>query len=361
MTHLRPLLTSVTRRSDLATAGYHTAALPRDRWATGDFVLAEVLGLSRYPFEVPCGRCVEAVAGDLVVGALGKRAATLEAVGDWEDVGDDGRMEALTGAGVFGKATSVSAWIAPLTPLRYVGHATRDGSKLTMSGFAVRGSRRRLTAPVVLIVGTSMSAGKTTAARVIVRLLAERGLRVVAAKVTGAARYRDMLSCLDAGAQSIFDFVDVGLPSSIAPAEEFSVALAVLLSHIAAERPDVVVVEAGASPLERYNGEAAVRLLRPLTRVVVLAASDPYAVIGVRAAFRLRPDVITGPAANTSAAVVLAEKLAGARGLNVLDHAAASELDGILAGRLGLARGRPPGGRRHRGSGRNVRRVAKSG
>jgi hypothetical protein len=268
-------------------------------------------------------------------------------------------MEALTGAGLFGKATSVSSWLAPLTPLRYLGHATRDGAKLTMRQFALRGTRQRLKAPVVLIVGTSMSAGKTTAARVIVRLLAERGLRVVASKVTGAARYRDILSCLDAGASAIYDFVDVGLPSSMAPADQFQRGLEVLLSHIAAERPDVVVVEAGASPLEDYNGGIAVKLLKPLTRVVVLAASDPYAVLGVQSAFRLKPTVITGPAANTSAAVALAERLTGARGLNVLDRAAASELDALLTARLRLGR---RAGRREPGrtSHRNVNRVAKS-
>lgn len=341
MSFVRPLLTSVTRRSDLASAGFDVTALPRDRWASADFVVAEVLGLARYPFEVACGRRVEAVAGDLIVGTFGKRQATLEVVGDWEDVGEDGLLDALTGAGVLGRATSVSPWIHPLTPLRYVGHATRDGQPLRMADFALRARRHRLVAPVVLIVGTSMSAGKTTAARVIVRLLAARGLRVVAAKVTGAARYRDMLGCLDAGAAAVFDFVDVGLPSSIAPPREYGRLLDVLLSNIAGQSPDAVVIEAGASPLEPYNGAIAVRRLRRLTRAVVLAASDPYAVLGVQEAFRLRPDVVTGPAANTSAGVALSEKLSGARALNVLDHAAASELDGILLDRIQPGRRRP--------------------
>jgi hypothetical protein len=341
MTFPRPLLTSVTRRSDLAEADFQVTALPRDRWATGDFIVAEVLGLSRYPFEVACGRRVETVSGDRIVGALGKRQATLEAVGDWEAVGEDGILDALTGAGVLGKATSVSPWIAPLTPLRYLGHATRDGKTLQMAGFALPARRHRLDAPVVLIVGTSMSAGKTAAARVIVRLLAARGRRVVAAKVTGAARYSDMLGCLDAGAAAVFDFVDVGLPSSIAPPAEYGRALDVLLSNIAATRPDAVVIEAGASPLEPYNGDIAVRRLRRLTRAVVLAASDPYAVLGVQFAFRLRPHMVTGPAANTSAGVALSEKLSGARALNLLDAASEDELAAILSRRLRLGRSGP--------------------
>ena len=351
MKAMRPLLTSVTRRSDLAEADFQVTALPRDGWATGDFIVAEVLGLSHHPFEVACGRRVETMAGDRIVGALGKRQATLEAVGDWEAIGEDGVLDALTGAGVLGKATSVSPWIKPLTPLRYLGHATRDGQALRMAGFALPARRHRLEAPVVLIVGTSMSAGKTTAARVIVRLLTARGLRVVAAKVTGAARYSDMLGCLDAGAIAVFDFVDVGLPSSIAPAGEYGHALDALLSNIAATRPDAVVIEAGASPLEPYNGDIAVRRLRRLARAVVLAASDPYAVLGVQSAFRLRPDLVTGPAANTSAGAALSEKLSGARALDLLSAACEGELAAILSRRLRLLRGgpdRPTRGRQRR-------------
>lgn len=95
-----------------------------------------MLGLSRYPFEVACGRRVEAVTGDRIVGALGRRQATLEAVGDWEAVGEDGILDALTGAGVLGRVTSVSPWIEPLTPPGYLGHATREGNALKMAGFA---------------------------------------------------------------------------------------------------------------------------------------------------------------------------------------------------------------------------------
>ena len=80
--------------------------------------------------------------------------------------------------------------------------------------------------PVVLLVGTSMSAGKTTSAKVIVRLLREAGLAVVGAKLTGAGRYRDILAMQDAGAEHIFDFVDAGLPSTVVSGERVPAGLA---------------------------------------------------------------------------------------------------------------------------------------
>jgi len=104
-------------------------------------------------------------------------------------------------------------------------HVFVNGKKTTMRDFVSILPERPFTLPVVLIVGTSMSAGKTSSARIIVRLLKEAGLKVIGAKLTGAGRYRDILSVRDAGADWIFDFVDVGLPSTVCPEEEYRRAL----------------------------------------------------------------------------------------------------------------------------------------
>ena len=325
---------SVTRITDFEQRPFEVHELPRDRWETADYVVAEVLGPSHYPFEIANGRLVDAVAGDLVVGALGKRAATLEVVGDWSHAGVSGEMHALTGAGLFGLATSLSTWLKPLTSIVYRGHVMRGGYKLNMRDFVTPLPPAAPCAPVILLVGTSMSAGKTTTARVVVRMLAERGLRVLACKLTGAARYRDILSCLDVGAEHVMDFVDAGLPSTVCPESVYVPALEQLLSRMAAVEPDVIVVEAGASPLEPYNGAAAYRRLAPLVRLSILCASDPYAVLGVMDAFGIKPDVVAGPAANTTAAVELVLKLTGMRALNLLERGGAEELRLLLDDRI---------------------------
>lgn len=58
-----------------------------------------------------------------------------------------------------------------MATVRYGGHAVRDGSTLTMADFVPEAPTRRLDAAIVLIVGTSMDAGKTVAAKAIVRAL----------------------------------------------------------------------------------------------------------------------------------------------------------------------------------------------
>ena len=263
------------------------------------------------------------VRGDLMIGALGKRAATLEVAGDWQAVGENLTMEALTSAGLLGKVTSISPLLPDLMSLGYCGHLMRAGQKLTMKDFVKPVEPMAFNMPVVLLIGTSMSAGKTSSGQVIIRALTYLGYDVVGAKLTGAARFRDILSFRDAGASHIFDFVDAGLPSTVCPEIEFRTALTNLRSRIAATGADVLVAEAGASPLEPYSGALVIEMLRKYICFTVLCASDPYAVLGVQTAFgnQLSPNLVSGPAANTEAAVSLVKKLSGLPALNLLDRA----------------------------------------
>jgi len=326
--------TSVTRCSDLWDTPFQTRTLDRSAWATGDFVVGRVVGERNrlYECETKTGRMAELVRGDLLVGALGKRSATLEGVGDWRDVGDDLQFDSLTSAGLFGRATSISPMLPDLMRLEYIGHAVRQGAKLNMMDFVTPATPRALDIPVVLLIGTSMSSGKTTAGSVIVRALKYLGMDVVAAKLTGAARYRDILKFRDAGARRVLDFVDAGLPSTVCSEERFRTALELMLSKIAGWDAEVLVAEAGASPLEPYNGATTVEYLRDLARFTVLCASDPYAVLGVQNAYGsgLRADLVSGPAANTVAAICLVEELSGLPALNVLDRRCYAQLVDML-------------------------------
>jgi hypothetical protein len=333
---------SVARIGDFGPLAPPFEALPQDQWATGDYVVAEVLDSGELPcrIETASGRIAHTAPGDLILGALGVRAATLEAVGHWREIGSDLAMQQLSAACVFGGCTSLSAWTHPLADLRYLGHALRDGRKLTMEAFAAAAETQdapELRAPVILIIGTSMSAGKTVAGMAIVRRLKRMGLRVAGTKLTGVARLTDTLAFRDAGADFIADFVDAGVPSTVVEPPKFERAMARLFGKLAAAEPDVVVAEAGASPLEPYNGDAAVRLLGDRVRCLVLAASDPYAVAGVMSAFGTRPDLVSGRAASTHAGVKLVEKLVGIPALDPLDNTSLPKLDELLVRRLDLA------------------------
>jgi len=333
----RRVFGSLTRISDLQSRAFEVRTLDMAHWQTGDYVEAEVTGepSSLYRIEEPSGAMTPVEAGDCVIGALGERAATLEGVGSWRAV-SGGRMHCLTNAGLLGRFTSLSTFVDRPISLDYRGHLWRGGRKLVMPDFGIRGEKTAFTVPTVLLFGTSMSAGKTTTGRAVIELLSSRGLDVTGAKLTGAGRYRDILAFRDAGATRIYDFVDAGLPSTVVDEAAFRDAIRPLLTRIATDRPDFLVAEAGASPLEPYNGAAAIDELGDNIRCTVLCASDPYAVVGVQSAFGLRPDLVSGPATTTSAARDLVLKLTGVRAFNILDPVSLDDFRKAVAEKLGL-------------------------
>jgi hypothetical protein len=253
-------------------------------------------------------------------------------VGDWREVGDDLTMSTLTRAGVLGRCTSVAPWISPLiVPVAYRGHLAPGGVTIAMSDVALppRAAPTRLP-PVVLLIASSMSAGKTTAAKAIIRRATRRGLRVAGAKLVGVGRYSDILQMRDAGAEVIVDFVDAGLPSTIAPAPIVRDAVHRILGVVEDAGVDLLVAEAGASPLEPYGGDVAIAALGDGVALTVLCATDPYAVRGVVDAFGTVPDLVAGRVAATSAGVDLVAKLTGLEALDVTDPDQAERLDAYL-------------------------------
>ena len=331
------ILGSLARIGDFETNPYDVQPLNRSEWAAGDYVAGEVTGQSSdlYQIESTTGEMVQVAAGDRIMGAFGDRAATLEGVGTWTEI-DGGVMDAMTGAGLFGRFTSFSKLLPKSMTLQYKGHIVRNGEKVCMKDYAIEAEPRQLDLPAILLVGTSMSAGKTMTGKLSCQILSGLGYRVIGCKLTGAGRYRDIVTFRDHGAAEVYDFVDAGLPSTVVPEAEFRSAIRPLLSHIASREGDFLVVEAGASPLEPYNGAAAIDELGDNVRCLILCASDPYAVVGVQQAYGLKPDLVAGPATNTSAALDLVEKLTGLAGINVIDPDRIPEFRRFLIRQLAL-------------------------
>ncbi len=328
--------TSIARITDIDRNPYDVRLLEQSLWESGDYVRTEVTGTRTvlYAIESCTGEMLPVQPGDQVIGALGHREATLEGVGSYLDV-KRGNMHALTSAGLLGVFTSYSTLLPRPLSLHYRGHIVRDNHKITMRQFAIRGDKGSFAVPTILIIGTSMMAGKTVAGRRLCEVLSSAGLDIVGAKLTGAGRYRDIASFKRAGAAHVFDFVDAGLPSTVVPEQEFRAAIRPLLSHIDKLRPDYLVAETGASPLEPYNVGAAMQELGDNIVCIILAASDPFAVVGVQKAFNVTPDLVIGPAANTSAAVALVRKLADLPAINVIDRDTLPEFTTFLGNKLG--------------------------
>lgn len=323
---MKRFLASLTRISDLDNRPYDVTQRGRDRWASGDYVVCEVVGTpsALYRTELVSGRRTPVLPGQQIVGALGMRAATHDCCGDWRKVGNDLLMNQLTGAGLFGKVTSVSRWSGRPMAVKYLGHVERNGAKLTLSDFVPSPGDAAFALPSVLVAGTSMSAGKTLTSRAVVACLKQLGFRVAAAKLTGAAGYKDALGYGDAGADHIFDYVDAGLSDTLGEPVVVEAALTALFKRIAATDADIFVGEIGASPLEAYNGMTVLNCLKSHIRMLALVANDAYAARGFQETVPFKPDFVTGPAANTSSSTALVRTLTG---LNVLDLGASEGID----------------------------------
>lgn len=329
---------SLTRISDLEEKAFQVEKKAKSHWQTGDYVVCKILDTSNndLKIELKNGRMRGVMEGELLVGALGERFATLDATGTWKKVGADLKLTVLTGAGLLGKLTSKSYYSPGLINVQYLGHAVRNGEKLTMESFVKPMKEQPFNIPVVLFVGTSMSAGKTTAARIVTKLLLEANYKVVGAKITGAGRLKDILAVRDVGADAVIDFVDAGLPSSICPRKVFKAKMEYMKNFISSVKADVAVIEIGASPIEPYNGDLACAAIKDQVKCVVLCASDPYAVYGIMKAFKLKPDFVTGIATNTIAGRYLVENLSDIKALNILDPLNTDELKSLLSKKIGL-------------------------
>ena len=334
--HNRLIYTSVTRITDFPYEDLRFARRKMKEWNLGDYVLCEVTKRGGHPIELTTGRMAALMEGDLIIGVLGDRYATLEATGSWESARNMSDLNLLTGAGLIGKVTSKSLFIAEVSQLKYLAHVLIKGEPQNMSHYVPDIENVKFEIPTVLFVGTSMSSGKTTSARIVTRILKDKGYKVVAAKLSGAGRYRDILAMLDAGSDDIFDFMDVGLPSTVVDREIYAERIEMLLTMIQSTGADFAVVEVGASPLEPYNGDIAIEALGENVKAVVLCASDPYAVYGVVEAFHIRPDIVTGPATNTLGGVDLIRNLCDLEAVNLIKESSLPRATQILTEKLGI-------------------------
>jgi len=181
--------------------------------------------------------------------------------------------------------------------------------------------------PVIALAGTCMDSGKTAAACAIVSRLRHRGIRVAACKATGVSLRRDILAMEDAGAQETMIFSDLGIVTTTA--ENGPALTRALLTGLARNNPDVIVLELGDGLLGAYGVEAILsdEMIRRALSVVVLCANDPVSAWGgakiLRDQFAIEPSVVTGPATDNAVGVdQIAERL-GLPAINALTNGVA--------------------------------------
>lgn len=252
----------------------------------GDLVLARVTAIGHHAkLELPHGRRAQLYKGDEIVVAYANRYAPDQF--EAEVPGDLGECHLVAAGGIAAKMLSKNAKTRNPTRIRPLGLlADHQGRRLNVTDWQIdsRPFPKQLP-PVIVVAGTAMNAGKTTAAARLIRGLVRAGKRVGAAKVTGTGAGGDYWQMQDAGACEVVDFTDAGYASTyqLAPQEIEKVFLR-LLSHLGSLNTDVIVVEVADGILQ---AETAGLLASPgfsyYCDKVVFAASDAMgAVAGVQ-------------------------------------------------------------------------------
>lgn len=219
----------------------------------GDLVLAEVTAIGNHNrIEDRTGVQLQIFPGDCIIGAFGNRYATDQFEGylpDWNV--DDCDM--LSVGGVIGQVASAHTTMKPPTRLRLVGSVcdTRN-QRLNLRSFSLPPAEHDHHGEVILIVGASMNAGKTTTVGTVVRALRAAGLRAGAAKVTGTAAGKDGRFFASCGADPVLDFIDAGYPSTyMLEIDELLGIVETLTSQLRANRPDYLVLEVADGIFQR--------------------------------------------------------------------------------------------------------------
>ena len=195
------------------------------------------------------------IKGDIIAGVLGERQALKGYVGAIPaHIAAGDILHVLNMGGVIGLCSSANADLGQPLRVRVLGVALIDGEPANIAQGAVpwQTSLAR-SAPLILISGTCMNAGKTTAACEIIRVLRGRGYRIAAAKLAGVATQRDLLNMQDHGAAAALSFSDAGLPSTTHTDNCIVPAAKGILAALTATAPDAILVEFGDGIMGHYG------------------------------------------------------------------------------------------------------------
>ena len=307
---------SVAQHSELGHELRLSADIPCEE---GVLIAVRVLNnKTRYnQLELTSGRMATVNQGDVVVGALGHRKALRGYSGHLPTNLEPGNtIQLLNIGGVLGHCDSANPDVGPPFDCEVLGtvlHFPYLGERI---GVPARAGAKSLDAdatlntqgvPIIALAGTCMDSGKTAAACAIVGRLRHLGRNVSACKATGVSLRRDILAMEDAGASETMIFSDLGIVTTTS--DNGPALTRALLSSLAENKPDVIVLELGDGLLGAYGVEAILSdaSIRDALTAVILCANDPVSAWGgariLRDEFGIEPAVVTGPATDNAVGV----------------------------------------------------------
>ena len=308
----------------------------------GDLILGRVITVGQHGrIQLAVGRPSTLYAGDLIVMPCGARYAPDQFEGVAE-IDADG-CDMLAGGGCLGRMIWRHDKMKAPTRVLPLGRLTdASGQVLTTSDFALPPATMPSGITLIVVIGTSMNSGKTTATVALTHGLTRAGWAVAALKGTGTGSFGDVNDYADAGAAFVGDFTDAGMVTTyLEPMARVTAGIGALLAEAERKGATVAVMEIADGIFQK---ETAALLADPgfVARMAgcVFACGDAVAAAGGVASLAtqgLRPLCLTGllscsPMASAEAEAMTSIAVVTRSGL--MDPAVAS---GLLAQAQALA------------------------
>ncbi len=275
------------RRLDQAKWAYTTRRINRDQNfqllggtlipKAGDLVLARVDELGQHQrLELVTSRRASLYEEDEIVVVYGNRYAPDQFEGIVPDHLEPCRLVAA--GGVAARLLNRHDRVKTATRITPLGLLADDkGYRINLSSARLPKAEQIDHKPLVLVVaGTSMNSGKTTACANLVKGFVRQGIKVAAAKFTGTGAGADYRALVDAGADPVFDFVDAGYVSTYRVHRDVLLDIVMTLgAEMSSNKPDVIVIEVADGLLQRETARLfAIPEFTDWIDGVVFAAND---------------------------------------------------------------------------------------
>ena len=282
----------------------------------GSFVVVKILESAgkKDDLDYSTGRLGKVVKGDIIPGVLSYRSALVEFAGTVPEkvsVGD--KLSLLCESGMIGAIAGVyESWGKPIECEILGAIVDKKGKNLNLKNYTIPvPTTKKASVPIVGLLGTKMDCGKTTIGCKIINDAKNKGLKVAALKLTGAAFSQDLYKLKEFGANPVYDYVDMGLPSTcgLNAAEAVVTSTKNLITLAKASNPDLIVIEFGDAVIGKYHVADILNCKDIVSEIstFILAASDLVAVAGAKEIlgkkYGIKIDMVTGPVVNSKAGV----------------------------------------------------------
>jgi hypothetical protein len=282
----------------------------------GHLILGRVISVGQHGrIQLASGRPSTLYAGDVIAMPCGARYAPdqFEGLAEIDPEGCD----MLAGGGCLGRMLGRHDRMRQPTRVLPLGLLTdAAGRVLDTNDFGLPKAEEPSTIPLMIVVGTAMNSGKTTATVALTHGLTLAGWRVAALKGTGTGSFGDVNDYADAGAAFVGDFTDAGsVTTYLEPLPKVKEGIETLLTAAQAAGADIAVMELADGIFQKETAALlADAAFRARVGGVVFACGDAVAaaggVVGL-AGNGLRPLRLTGLLSCSPMACVEAEATTG--------------------------------------------------